>query len=48
MRQLVSGRPSSRPRPLEVGDVTRVRSNFVNDIKKFPVRVDPLTPEVEH
>ena len=23
------------------GDVTRVRSNFVNGIKKFPVRVTP-------
>ena len=30
------------------GEVTRVRSNFVNGIKKFPVRVHPLTPEVEH
>ena len=31
-----------------VVEVTRVRSNFVNGIKKFPVRVHPLTPEVEH
>ena len=23
------------------GDVTRVRSNFVNGIKRFPVRVTP-------
>ena len=23
------------------GEVTRVRSNFVNGIKKFPVRVEP-------
>ena len=30
------------------GEVTRVRSNFVNRIKMFPVRVHPLTPEVEH
>ena len=27
--------------------VTRVGSNFVNGIKKFPARVHPLTPEVE-
>ena len=31
-----------------MGEVTRVRSNFVNGIKKFPVRVHLLTPEVEH
>jgi cytochrome P450 len=30
------------------GEVTRVRSNFVNGIKKFPVRVHPPTPEVEY
>lgn len=30
------------------GEVTRVRTNFVNGIKKFPVRVHPLTPEVAH
>jgi cytochrome P450 len=23
------------------GEVTRIRSNFVNGIKKFPVRVEP-------
>ncbi len=35
--------------PIEVnGEVTRVRSNFVNGIKKFRVRVHPLTPEVEY
>jgi hypothetical protein len=30
------------------GEFTRVRSNFVNGVKKVPVRVHPLTPEVEH
>jgi hypothetical protein len=30
------------------GEVTCVRTNFVNGVKKFPVRVHPLTPEVAH
>ena len=57
--QPVCGRPSPAPLTRKYEDFLRgltvdnaLQNDefdfFVNDIKKFPVRVDPQTPEVEH
>ena len=57
--QPVSGRPSPGPLTRKYDDFVRGPTVdravhidefdfFVNGIKKFPVRVHPLTPEVEH
>ncbi len=57
--QPVSGRPSPGPLTRKYEDFLRgltvdnaLQNDefdfFVNGIKKFPVRVHPLTPEVEH